>query len=402
MILLPLVPGAEADAPEAVTTTVVQARPDMLGGAFVGGWQSGWVGMDAGRARLEAYGDLALPGGTEGPFVPEIYVLTADGREARWDWTVGRQRIDLPTRGRLLDGARASWSPSSAVRIEAWAGQARHVGLDGIASGAPIARLAATGRVGPVVAVAGAWGEAGGEAATGSALHPDLRVRFRQNDGRLALDAGALGALGIADGATVVERARLDLSLRPASGVRAVVYGEHREALDAEAALGPAILAAFAPDGVDEAGVGIGWSDARRSRLWGSASVQSWSEDEVAEGADRTGVRAELSWRPTCAPQSWCVTPSWSGVTGPGGVYQAFGAVTVVPVPDPVTLSVHGFVVPYRKPLLPWDTALVLGATGELRPSASFWSVTLGGELARDAVAPVDPRAWLAIRLEAK
>ncbi|MFZ5480892.1 MAG: hypothetical protein ACOZNI_29295, partial [Myxococcota bacterium] len=120
-------------------------------------------------------------------------------------------------------------------------------------------------------------------------------------------------------------------------------------------------------------------------------------EDDAREA----GLRAEVSWRPACAPQTLCVTPSWRMASGPGGLYSAAGASAALPVPDPFAATVHGWWIPYRKPHLAWDTALVLGATAEVRPSAAPWSLALGGELSRDAVAPVHPRAWLALRLGA-
>ncbi|MDP2310690.1 MAG: hypothetical protein Q8P18_32030 [Pseudomonadota bacterium] len=404
MMFVPLSPSAWAAAPEGVTTTVVQARPDMLGNAFVSGWQSASGTWNLGPARLEGYGEVGWPAGVDSPVVPEIYVLTADGGSGRVDWTLGRQRMELPTWGRLLDGGRLAWSPFAALRIEAWAGQARQVGLltveDGLASGAPVARLAATftsaeGAAGAWLAIAGVWGEAGPIPA----LHPDLRLRWSGADAPGKPDISALVAVGIAGEAPVLERGRVEAIFRPAAGVRALVYGEHREALatlgEAGAApLGPAILATFAPEGAEEIGVGLGRSDARRAEIWGSAAVQTWDS-----GPDRQlGARAELAWRPTCPPESWCFAPAWHGATGPGGVYQSFGTSAALPVPQPLFLTVNAAVVPYRKPHAPWDTALVLGATAEVR--RSFWSLSVGGEIAHDAIAPLDPRAWLALRLE--
>ncbi|MES2639460.1 MAG: hypothetical protein V4850_08240 [Myxococcota bacterium] len=396
MMLLVWAPLTWAAAPEAVTTTVVQARPDTLGAPFVAAWQSASGTWDLGGARLEGYGEVGWPAGVDSPVVPEIYVLTADGGAARIDWTLGRQRIELPTWGRLLDGGRFAWSPSDVVRLEVWAGQARHVGLDGLTSGAPLARVAATVSAGDWFGVAGVWAEAGPKLTKGGALHPDLRLRWRSTNVPLRPDITALGSLGIAGGATVVERARVEVMVRPAAGVRARLHAEHRQSAHGAAPLGPAILTTFAPDGADELGVGLGRSDARRAELWASVAMQTWKA-----GADRElGARAEVVWRPTCSAESWCVSPAWHGVTGPGGVYQSFGASTALPVPEPLFLTVNAAVIPYRKPHSPWDTALVLGATAEVRPTTSFWSLSVGGEVARDAIAPVDPRAWLALRLE--
>lgn len=371
-------PGEIAGDTDVVATTVVQARPDMLGDGFVSGWQTAWGAAELGPARLEGYGELGWPAGVDQPWAPALYVLTADGDAGPLDWTVGRQRLDLPAWGRLFDGGRARWSASDTLSFEGWVGA---TGRDGAV---PVARLAGTVAAGPWLAVAGAWGEAG----EAPALHPDLRVRWATE----GFDAQTLAAVAVGSERTFVERARAELAVRPAAGVRTVVHAEHREADR------PSILGELAPHGVDEAGVGTGWSDVRRSQLWIGLVAATWLADEAGSGDREGSVRAEVSWRPTCMPQSWCVRPSWRGVTGSGGVYQSFGTVTGVPLPGPVTVDVHGVVAPYRKPQLPWSTAVVAGASAEVHGGQGTWAVGLGGELLVDG-AVADPRGWLSLRV---
>ncbi|MFZ5478093.1 MAG: hypothetical protein ACOZNI_15065, partial [Myxococcota bacterium] len=259
MILPTLALAAE---PTGVVETVVQARPDMLGEAFVAGSAVAAGAADVRHVHLEGFGELGWPAGVPVPVVPRVFVLTADGRDDAVDWTVGRQRVDLPTWARTLDGARAAWSVRPDLRAEAWIGQARHLALEDFASGAPIARLAGTWTSPRWLAVAGLWGEGGPRGA----VHPDLRLGWRDPDLRLSPDVSGLLALGFAGEGPVVERARVQATARPAAGVRAVVHGEHRGVLDPAAELGPDILAAFAPTGSDEAGVGVGGITGARDR----------------------------------------------------------------------------------------------------------------------------------------
>jgi hypothetical protein len=400
MILLTLAALAEPTrkldlAPEVVSETTAQVRSDTTGELFVIARETAWGTMTIGPAQLEAYGELGFPSGFDQSFDGELFVLAADGGGDHYEWTVGRQRLDLPLFNRLMDGGRAAWTPNEHVRLEAWAGQARHVGLDGIASGAPIARFAASYMRGRFTGTLGTWGELG----DAPAVHPDLRLRWRDPDSRLAPDIGLLAAVGAGAEGAAVERARLEVSGRPIGGVRLLAWGEHRQALPGGSQLGPSILASFAPEGAEEIGAAFGWTDVKRSKLWVEGAVQLYP-DETGELTQ--GATAQVSWRPTCPTQSWCAYPFWRGATGPGGVYNAVGGSLLVPVPEPATLSVNGMVVPYRKPYEVWDTALVLGTTLTIHPPVSPFTVLIGGEIARTAIAPIDPRGWATLRMEAR
>lgn len=392
MILVLLLNSAWALETDVVSTSLAQVRPDMTGQAHVSAWQNVWASARSGQVWGELHGDLAWPSGVDQAFAPELYVLSADGEGQQGDWTLGRQRIELPTWGRMLDGARGGWAASEHLRLEAWGGYAHHTGYEGYTTGTPLLRLAGTYQKQALLATVGAWGELGDT----TALHTDLRVRVDNAEDPLAPDTAATVAVGFGEDGPTWERLRLEGSMRPARGLRATAHAEHREALPTVSVLGPSILANFAPSGTEELGLGLGWTSARRSRLWSSAALTSWSTEE---GGPELGARAELRWQPLCDSQQVCISPTWSGVRGPGGLYHSVGAVTSLPVPDALSLDLHTMIVPYRKPHLPWDTVLVGGLRTAFQPSGASWSLALHGELARDAIAPLDSRAWLAFRV---
>lgn len=178
-----------------------------------------------------------------------------------------------------------------------------------------------------------------------------------------------------------------------------MAWVEHREALPSTSPLGPSILASFAPDGADEVGLGAGWTDARRSQLWVQGGLQRYAP--APDAAPGQGLSAEVGWRPACGDADWCLVPSWRAASGPGGVYQAFAAAVDVPLPEPVALRAHGMIVPYHKPYRDWDTALVLGGRLSFAPGEGHLAMELGGEVARTEIAPLDPRGWATLRLEA-
>jgi hypothetical protein len=284
----------------------------------------------------------------------------------------------------------------------------------------PVARGAVGYTSSHFTGVAGLWAEAG----TAPAIHPDLRLRFRNPNSHWSPDLTLLGAVGMttfpvatANGdigtlagvsgttRTVLERGRIEAGFRPAGGVRAIAWAEHHQALDIDSPMAADIFASFAPTGGDEVGIGAGWIDVRRQKLWFAASAQQYAPnselDPRVEGMEHGG-RVELTWRPRCATEAWCVTPNFRAASGPGGVYASVGSDLAVPVPDPFALHVYGMLVPYRKVHADWDSAVVAGATADLRPAGKFWAVEIGGDVTHDGVAPFDPRLWLSLRAEAK
>lgn len=390
VLLASLAAAAEG---QAISTTVVQARPDMLGDVFFPLRESLYGRYQLGGIGAEAYGDLAWSAGVDQEILPELYVLAVDGGGGTLEWTVGRARVDLPTFGRMLDGGRIAWSPSNLLRVEGWAGFARHSGLDGLGNGAPVARAAVTFSQKSIAATAGAWAEFG-ETST---FHADARVRWRPLKTKVHPTVSALASVAMSDAGVVFERGRFDAALRPVGGVNLRLWGEHREVAEPISALGQSILASFAPDGVNEAGAGVGWTDTRRDTLWLEGSTQSWIATADAEA--QLGFTAQLSWRPTCPTSTWCVSPSWRAATGPGGLYHAFGSSLRLPLPEPVGLTLQAMVVPFQKPHEALDTAASLGAVVDFAPHHSIVRVELGGEVARTPEADFEPRGWLALRL---
>lgn len=377
ILLFSLAQAAELDA-----LTVVQARTDMAGQPFVQGTET--LAVRSPRDHTEAYGDLGVLPGAEPALWGALYVLAVDGGDRRFEYTLGRQRLDLPTAGRVMDGGHLGWSPWKPLRLDAWAGWASspRFGLD---QGEAVARLSASLTGGPVSATVGAWGERG-------AVHPDLRVRVAAPERSAAPELSLLVAGGVGGGVTALERARVEASLRPTGGVRVSVLGERRESFG-DSPFESAILATLAPEGVTSVGAGAGFRTVTRDELWAEAGLALY---DSAAGEAQRGWSASVRWRPTC--EGLCVSPAWRGTSGPGGFYSAFSATVSVPVPGPLALSTYGLAAPYRLPGTELDSVLALGANLSAQPT-DLVSLSLGGELAHTAIAAFDPRVWATVNL---
>lgn len=380
----------------ATSDTLFQGRMDNSGVPYVAGWETLWGAGGTPELQGEAYGNLSFDRGFDQPVAWELFVLAADGENGKIDWTLGRQRLNLPSVGWMMDGGRIAWSPSKTLRLEAWAGQAEHVALGSYLDGVPVARLNATATAGPVTAAFGVLGEAGPTPA----VHPDLQVTYARPQSKLApyanlvLDAGFDSA-----GAAVLEKGRLSLGLRPIPGTRVSLWGEHRQALNTTSPIAPLILATIAPLGYDELGGGFGWSAADTSKLWIEGSVQSYSPDPNDEPYREAGFAATTTWSPQCGSESWCLSPSWRAASGPAGAYHAFVADIAVPTPSVVGTHVIATVAPFHLAHEEWDTLLALGATATVKPTRRLTG-SVGGEVAHDALHPINPRLWLSLRVE--
>lgn len=395
MIAALLVAVAHAESYKATSETTVQGRMDDLGTPYVAGWETLWGRGGALFFQGEVAADVAFPHGFDQPLDWNLYVLTADGHTGRIDWTLGRQRMNVPSTGWDLDGGRIGYNANPYLRLEAWAGQAEHMGLASWTDGVPVARLSATVNAGPVHAVLGALGEAGDNPA----LHPDLQVTLADKRSKLAPSLNLLLIGGFdSEGASALEKGRLFLSARPVAGTRLTLWGEHREATNETSTLAPLILANIAPLGYDEVGAGFGWTSATTSTLWTEGSVQSYAPDPDDEPYREVGWTASAAWTPHCGADTWCVSPSWRAAAGPGGAYHAFLADIAVPTPGLFTTHVTATVAPYTLPHEAWDTLFALGAVVSASPVPHLTG-TLGGELAHDAIHPVDPRVWLSLRV---
>lgn len=401
MILLYTLHLARATEPIAASSTAVAVQQDFSSQMMVPFWQTAWVGVPVGSSHVEAYGELGWPSGVDEQIVPRMYVLSVDGRKDAVDWTVGRQRIDLPQYPRLMDGGRARWHGPGMLSLEGWAGWAEHPATPWT-KGTAIGRMNARVEAGKFTARAGGWVEGG--PTSDAVFHPDIDLRWAAPDAKRAPSVSLMAAAGIGSGDAVIERGRAELGLRPLSGTRAELHFEHRDVLDASSPLAGDILATFAPQGTDEIGVGFGWSNVRRDELWMSGSAQTWDENDAAasplsDGTGRQmGARGEVSWRPRCDANAWCIRPTWRGAAGPGGSFQAIGGTVTTPLPGPVTVSAHGFLVPWRTMHQAWTTAAVVGLDGDLHMSPA-WGVALGVEVSHAVVADVDARGWAAFRV---
>lgn len=379
----------------ATSDTLFQGRMDNDGVPYVAGWETLWGAGGTPDLQGEAYGNVNFASGFDQPAAWELFVLAADGQKGKMDWTLGRQRLNLPSVGWMLDGGRIAWSPSKTLRLEAWAGQAEHVALGSYLDGVPVVRLNATYAAGPVTAAVGLLGEAG----PNPALHPDIQVTAADPTSKLSPYANLVIDSGFdAAGAAVLEKGRLSLSARPLSGTRVTVWGEHRQALNTTSALAPLILATIAPLGYDELGSGFAWSAANTSKLWIEGSVQSYAPDAADELYREPGFAASTTWSPQCGSDSWCLAPSWRAASGPGGAYHAFVADITVPTPSAVGTHVVATVAPFQLAHEEWDTLLALGATATVKPTRRLTG-SVGGEIAHDALHPINPRLWLSLRV---
>ena len=379
---LPLLLGAVLGVAAAGTEAAVEAggavHPGVPG--FPSAWTDAWARTQAGGVTVEGYGQAAWRDG----WANNLFLLRADGGSTNLSWTLGRQRLVLPSSPRVLDGGALSWSKGR-LRLDAEAGIARAWRVQ---EGVGLARLGLTGDLGAVRLRAGLWGEvlAGGAEAQ---AHPELRVDVGEGDLRGSLNAmGATSAAG-----STLELARAELRMHPASGVDLGVHLEHRQAPALMTALAPAILASFAPDGLEEAGLVLGWSGVRRSRATVGAALRTWEQDALGR---RLGSAGSLALR--LAGPSWTPQPSWRFATGPLGTVHVLQARSELPVPDALRLGVHAGVAPYLEPFAPWDLAWWTGLSAGLGGEA--WSLRAGGDLGRSELTDFDRRAWLVLGWE--
>ena len=348
-------------------------------------WGAAWSRAEAGPVGLEGYGQLSWQGAPRG----DLYVLTADGTTGNTSWTLGRQRVYLPSQPRVLDGAQVGWR-SAHLDLDASAGIARAWSAD---QHAAMGRLSAEARGGTARLRAGLWGEAGEGGAL--ILHPELRLRVGGDKLRFLGDV----MQGYSDGGagqggeSTRELVRAELRSHPLSGVDLSAHVEHREAPPVLTALAPAILATFAPDGLDEAGLELGVSGRGRGRTTGAVSLRRFDPD--GQG-DQIGAAASTALR--LPGPAWVPAPSWRMATGPLGTVHLFQAQSQLPLPEQWSLAVHAGVAPYLEPFATWDAAWWTGASAGMM--LGHWALHAGGDFGRSELAAFDPRAWLVLGWE--
>jgi hypothetical protein len=345
------------------------------GNTVSGAWTKAAVSTD-GLVHLEAYGQI-------GSRQTALYLLTADGGRQAVDWTLGRQRVALPSAPRVLDGARVAWQ-GPAMDVQAWAGRGSALARqDGVALVRGEVGLHPTG----ADLKAGVWSE---HWSGSSAVHGDLQAVWPGP----AASLHSLLAVGSMGDATRTERARLEVRAHPAAGVDVGLHVEHRDPLQSSP-LAPDVLPLFAPEGRQELGAVLGMRSARRSRMLLTGSYRSWEE---ATGRARGGA-ASLELQPS----SSACSPSWKVVGGPMGTLVSMQGRCEVPVPEPaafdaLALRLDGGVAPYQTGTAPWDTAAWASAT--VSADLNRLGVRAGATLAHTPIAPVDPRLWLILRWE--
>lgn len=401
MIALLLASVAWGAEPWAWEETSVAVQPDLAGNLQVPIWQTLWASRAFESVRVEGYVELGWPSGVDQAVVARLYGLTADGQSGPIDWTLGRQRMEMPGYPRILDGGHAVWHASPTLSVEGWFGWAENAVLP-IETGALFGRAALVLRVPTVRAEVGGWMES--VATGGIIVHPYISGHWENELWQVNPSIQVISALAIGEQGTVLERARIDLSARPLSGTRAVIFVDHRDVLDASSVLAGGILATLAPQGTDEIGGGAGWSTVGRDELWAEGSLVAWDaadpDASPLAGADtgQLGYQASAAWRPSCRSESWCFSPSWRVASGGGGMFHAVGGMLTLPLPSGMQLGVHDYLVPWHTASSPWTLAQVGGVNLSLSPTP-WMRWTIAGEAGHGLVAGVDYRGWSTLRM---
>ena len=353
-------------AGSAESETLAQVRHDFFGERQVP------VATTLRLVEDGAYADLQAALRLDHAADLDLHVVSASSRRHWGHWGLGRQLVHAPLRPQLIDGARLGWRQGG-LSVEAWGGLARHLELDDLREGTP------TGRVQAGWASGSVWTRAG--ATVDEELRGDLEVLARTAwPGRPSARALLISA---PTQPTALLRAELGAS--PVPRLRVTAHAQHREPLDGPT--GEALLATFAPEGADEVGLGLRWSNASWSSLAGSYALGRHEE----QGQPVLGHAVDLSWTPPRSDRVLRPSPAYRYRSGPGGQFHAVHAAASVSLGDRRELRLHGAVVPYQKLDEPWDTAWVAGLEGRQR-----WrrvELRLGAEAAADATFALDVRA---------
>ncbi len=392
LVLAALGGAARADdsgATTVVSETAAAVRHDFFGQAFVPFWETLQVDSRVGSTAVHGYVGLEAPMGGVSDLDPDVYALTAEGSGGGLRWTLGRQQVITQRRLQSLDGARVVWAAGDAVQVEAWGGLARHQDLDDLSDGIGVARVAAGWRGGPASVKVGGWLEA----EEHPLYHADVEARYRPAGSRQRPDLRAL--LSGTWPAGVVDRARVEFSFAPHPQATLTALAGHRESPDPDGMLGEAVLDAFAPDGVDEAGLRLRLADAR----WSALSTGYHLSTYVAAGERRYGHTVQAAWMPGRTDLPVDLSPGYRFQSGPGGAYHALFLTARYALSDATGLWARGAVVPYRKLHDPWDTALD-GAVGLRQAVGERVEVRGEVELARDALFEREVRGGLVARVE--
>lgn len=394
LLALVAAPVLAADA-GVQSETVLQLRHDFYGDPLVPAWEL--LSFDAAAAgqQFEGYLGLEWANGLGDDLDPDLYALTVRGDAGALGWTVGRQQVVTHRRLQSLDGGRLDAGLGDHVVLSAWGGYARHQDLDDFADGTGMGRLEATFRGGPLFARLGGWVEDGSD---GLINRQDATVRAAFDKVRTAPAIGAMASYAegnTIDGSGALELARVELSATPAGSVRTTLHAQHREAVDPDALMGAAILDAFAPDGVDEVGVGLRAPTARWAALSASWAMSTFTTN----GEEMYGHTVQATWLPARSDSMVRLSPGYRFQAGPGGMYHAGIATVMLDVTDDTEVTVRAAAVPYRKLHDPWDLAIDGRLAVSQRIIKQFAAAAMV-EAARDANFARDLRGGLVLTVE--
>jgi hypothetical protein len=371
--------------------TVLQVRHDLFDEAYVPAWQTLDLSAEHHGVSVDGYAGLEWATGLDKPADPDLYLLTASGRDRRGTWTIGRQQAVTLLRPWTFDGAAVRWRPTGNAELAAWGGWARHQDLDDLRDGAGLARLEGSWARGSFATRAGAWTIAAPE--TGPSLHQDAEIRWLAS--RTRFKPGARALVVGRDGAAPLEWARFEFGANPLVRLRSTVHAQHREAIDPNGLLGEAIVAAFAPDGVDEIGGSLRWSGPRWSALSGTYARSTYQQpDQPVQGHS-----VDVNWLPPRFAAEVRLVPAYRFRSGPGGQFHAAWLSAEFDLSDATELTAHAAWVPYQKLDQPWTSATTAG----LKLGHAFHRalhLQVGADVASDALFAFDLRGASVLTLE--
>ena len=320
-----------------------------------------------------AYADLQASLRIDHQAELDLFLLGASSSRSWGRWGLGRQLVSTPLRPQVLDGGSLSGSLGR-LELGGWAGMLRRFELDDLSEGQPAARAWAGMAMGSTHFRGGVQAD--------SSVRADVELNHRfELPGQPTAHLLAMGSLQ-----QPTTWLQADFGLRPVPKVQLGLHGLHREALDPQAPLGEALLATFAPEGMDELGASVRLVGARWSALWARGSVSTYE----VEGQRQYGHGADLVWLPPRTDRALRLSPAWRYRGGPGGSFHALSGSASLQFGPRRALQARAAVVPYQKLDQPWDTALTAGLSAH--QSWRWGQVQLGLEAAHDASYTFDLR----------
>jgi hypothetical protein len=383
-----LEPRSPLPQPAMRSDTVLAVRHDLLGERMVPAWQLVSLHQAHQGVTVQALAGMEWVAGLDHPGDTDLYLLDLGFGYRTSEWVVGRQRSVGALRPRTLDGVTGRFIAPGLV-VEGSGGIARHQDLDDLQDGVGLGRTQITGWAGPLTVRAGAEVEGGAVPVA----RQDLDASVQVGNGARPATLRALGVVGETPGATPTpERIHAEVGGWALERVHTAVWVGHRGAAAPESLLGDAILAAFAPEGVDEAGVRTRLSGRRWASVHGRYAVHRYRELETPV----IGHAVELSHAPARSSSAVRLLPTYRFQAGVGGVFHATSAVVAADLGRGLVALGRGAVVPYRKLHQPWATAVTTGVELDQRIGAVS-GVRAGVDLVADATYALDARGHVVL-----